>query len=447
MTVNTTYTVAYYSIVISLSTIKALLARLNTICIMSRSALSRQEGNVKDREHRAEEIFRGACDEGRSRNAPPIWSSDDTFNLHPMLLRNMVQSQYFQQSCEKFKNWNAVIDEIYYQVKSLQPFQVSTTPSTAFCLLLRLMTMRMTVHQLDLTLNHADSPYIRGIGFLYVRYCCLPDQVYDLIQPYFFDEEELTVAIKGAKGTVQQTMGEFVRNLFSSREYHGTTLPRYPLQIERHLSVKILQADKVAERANRHFKNQQHMRVFQTLGSKVMGLYEDAENPLQWYHCVVDRVLQTSDTGVPYNHPRFVVTFTEYGNTETVLLGELDVVDGKWRDDRFGAAVDDRALYQEVQRRERDRVTADRNWARQPPTTKSNLAQQSSHRRVYDEAPRHYSYPHDRRHHRDEKAPERAHMAAPERAHAAAPERPVKRSAEEEAAIADKKRRLMAKYG
>ena len=407
---------------------------------MSRSALSRQAGNVKDRELRAEELFREACEEGRARtNTLPLWgSNDDTFHLHPMLLRNLVQSPYFQRCCENLQNWNAVIDEIYYKVEYLEPFQVSTTPSTAFCLLLRLMTMRLTSHQLDLTLNHADSPYIRGIGFLYLRYCGLPEQVEAQIRPFLFDEQDLVVATSGKAGQIRQTMGEFVRNLFRSRDFYGTTLPRYPMQIERQLAVVILQADKVAERAKRHVKNQQHMRIFTTLGSKVMALYQDDENPLQWYRAVVDRVITNSpEDGTRLVHPKFVVTFTEYGNTETVLLGEMDVLDGSWKHDRFTAAQDEASLLDEVQRRERDKATADKNWARRPPTTKHSLAQHSTHlqRSVQDEIPQRPP-----KFYMDEKAKDSRHDEPAEAS------RPAKRSAQEEAAIAAKKRQLLAKY-
>jgi pre-mRNA-splicing factor 38B len=402
---------------------------------MSRSALSRQAGSVKDRELRADELFQDACAEGRSRSSTiPLWGTDDSFHLHPMLLRNLIQSAYFQKCCENLQNWNAVIDEIYYQVKSLQPFQVSTTPSTAFCLLLRLMTMRMTSHQLDLTLNHADSPYIRGIGFLYVRYCVKPEQVLSLIQPFFHDEQELIVATGGKNGTTQQAMGEFVRTLFSSRDYYGTTLPRYPLLVERNLSVKILQADKVAKRALLHVKNQYNMRIFQTLGSAVMALYEDEENPLQWYPAVIDRVITTSpDDGSRLNLPKFIVTFTEYGNTETVMLGELDILDGSWKQDRFSAvAADDKALYDEVRQRERDRATATKHWAPRPSAALQTLAQQPSRiqKEIFKPAPNHC---------KQESFDRRREEAAPST-------RPVKRSAEQEAAIAAKKRQLMNKY-
>lgn len=67
------------------------------------------------------------------------------------------------------------------------------------------------------------------------------------------------------------------------------------------------------------------MEYFQRLGSKVQALYGDEENPVTWYDAVVDRVLFKDDNGVEFYRPKFVVTFTEYGNTETVTIGEMDM--------------------------------------------------------------------------------------------------------------------------
>ena len=94
---------------------------------MSRAALWRQEENVKERQRQAEESFHLAIEEGRSRNRAagvlPLVGPDDTFNLNPMLLHNISVSPYFYQKCYgKIKDWNALVDEIYYEVKHLEPW-------------------------------------------------------------------------------------------------------------------------------------------------------------------------------------------------------------------------------------------------------------------------------------------------------------------------------------
>mmetsp|Transcript_19859 Transcript_19859/g.43322 ORF Transcript_19859/g.43322 Transcript_19859/m.43322 type:complete len:102 (+) Transcript_19859:100-405(+) len=92
---------------------------------MSRAALWRQEANVKERQRQAEETFRLAIDEGRSapaRGQLRLHGPDDSFNLNPMLLHNISVSPYFQKCYNKLKDWNALVDEIYYEVKHMEPW-------------------------------------------------------------------------------------------------------------------------------------------------------------------------------------------------------------------------------------------------------------------------------------------------------------------------------------
>lgn len=42
--------------------------------------------------------------------------------------------------------------------------------STAYCLLFKLFTLKLTRKQLKGLLEHPDSPYIRALGFMYIRY-------------------------------------------------------------------------------------------------------------------------------------------------------------------------------------------------------------------------------------------------------------------------------------
>ena len=45
--------------------------------------------------------------------------------------------------------------------------------STAYCILFKLFTLRLTRKQVTGLINHCDSPYIRGLGFMYIRYYCM----------------------------------------------------------------------------------------------------------------------------------------------------------------------------------------------------------------------------------------------------------------------------------
>ncbi len=187
---------------------------------------------------------------------------------------------------------------------------------------------------MKLLLDHVDSPYIRAIGFLYLRYAGEPTSIWKWIEPYLNDDEPITLTATSNKQKGNQksnksgTIGGLVRKLWSERDFHGTMLPRLPIQVERDLQVKLLFAEKIQERAQKHLANYKTMAHFKTLGSRVMALYGDEENPITWYEGVVDKVL-LREQGRDLSFPKFVVTFPEYGNTETVTLGEMEMMGAK----------------------------------------------------------------------------------------------------------------------
>jgi len=177
---------------------------------------------------------------------------------------------------------------------------------------------------MSLMLDHIDSPYIRCIGFLYLRYAVDPNIVWSWMEPYLYDEEPVQIAANPAKPEI--TVGEYVRQLLTEMDYYGTLLPRLPVQIERDIKVSLLQAEQIEDRAKSNLRDASKMDHFRRVGSSARALYGDEENPVTWYDCVVDRVLTHDDaTGEPLARPKFVVTFPEYGNTETVSVGEIDL--------------------------------------------------------------------------------------------------------------------------
>ncbi|KAG0730333.1 Pre-mRNA-splicing factor 38B [Chionoecetes opilio] len=109
-------------------------------------------------------------------------------NLNPLILTNIQSSQYFKVNLYQLKTYHEVIDEIYYNVTHLEPWEKGSRKtsgqtgmcggvrgvgaggivSTAFCILYKLYTLRLSRKQVLGLLNHADSPYIRGLGFMYV---------------------------------------------------------------------------------------------------------------------------------------------------------------------------------------------------------------------------------------------------------------------------------------
>jgi PRP38 family. len=177
---------------------------------------------------------------------------------------------------------------------------------------------------MKLMLDHVDSPYIRCVGFLYLRYAADPGIVWKSFQPYLYDREPVKI---GANiNSKESTVGEFVRGLLTDLDFYGTRLPRLPVGIEREIKVKLLQEEEIEQRADKHFNDSKVMEYFQKIGCRVQAMYGDEENEVAWYDAVVDRVIRKDDeTGVQFHRPKFIVTFPEYGNTEVVSLGEMDM--------------------------------------------------------------------------------------------------------------------------
>ena len=65
--------------------------------------------------------------------------------------------------------------------------------SSAYCLLFKLGTMKLTVKQVNGLINHTDSPYIRGLGFMYIRYSQPPQDLWSWFEGYLQDEEVMKV--------------------------------------------------------------------------------------------------------------------------------------------------------------------------------------------------------------------------------------------------------------
>ena len=92
---------------------------------MSRSALWRQEAGVKERQMLSQDVFAMAVEEGRNvrtKGMIPLYGPDDSFHIHPLLLQSIVKSPYFVKCCRDINDWNALVDEIYYEVKHVEPW-------------------------------------------------------------------------------------------------------------------------------------------------------------------------------------------------------------------------------------------------------------------------------------------------------------------------------------
>ncbi|KAG2184727.1 hypothetical protein INT43_000640 [Umbelopsis isabellina] len=174
-------------------------------------------------------------------NKLETWGNETNMNMNPIIYQNILASPYFKSLYDK-KTYHEIVDEIYNEVYTLGPFMKGTAASTAFCLLFKLWTQRLTVKQVEGLIDHGDSPYIRGVGFLYLRYVCAPKELWDWLGPYIDDDEEITIV--GGPKPVNSTIGKLCRLLLTDIKYYGTMLPRIPVPIARDIEKKMADYDR-----------------------------------------------------------------------------------------------------------------------------------------------------------------------------------------------------------
>lgn len=194
----------------------------------------------------------------KQNNALPLWGNESTMNLNPLILANIQGSSYFKVSLFKLKTYHEVVDEIYYQVKHLEPWERGSRKtsgqtgmcggvrgvgaggivSTAFCLLYKLYTLRLTRKQVNGLLTHGDSPYIRALGFMYLRFTQPPADLYDWYEDYLLDEEEIDVKAGGGQ---TMTIGQMVRQWLTKLDWFSTLFPRIPVPIQKQIESKLAQ--------------------------------------------------------------------------------------------------------------------------------------------------------------------------------------------------------------
>ncbi|XP_065365029.1 pre-mRNA-splicing factor 38B [Calliphora vicina] len=195
---------------------------------------------------------------GKQHNTLPLWGNESTMNLNPLILANIQSSSYFKVHLFKLKTYHEVVDEIYYQVKHMEPWERGSRKtsgqtgmcggvrgvgaggivSTAYCLLYKLYTLRLTRKQVNGLINHTDSPYIRALGFMYLRYTQPPADLYDWYEDYLQDEEEIDVKAGGGQ-TI--SMGQMVYQFLTKLDWFSTLFPRIPVPIQKQIEKKIEQ--------------------------------------------------------------------------------------------------------------------------------------------------------------------------------------------------------------
>eukprot|EP00793_Prasinoderma_coloniale_P004403 PRCOL_00000163-RA len=159
-----------------------------------------------------------------------VYGNVSTLNMEGVLSQNVQASDYMRQ-LRNVETFDELVDEVYNEVSHVEPWMGGNArgPSSAFCLVARFAEMRLNNGQISRLLAHEDSPYIRAVGFLLLRYVCDPKQWWSWFEPYLEDTEEFAPGADGSKTTI----GAFVLDLLLAQYYFDTLLPRVPTLVGR----------------------------------------------------------------------------------------------------------------------------------------------------------------------------------------------------------------------
>ncbi|TKR80119.1 hypothetical protein L596_014245 [Steinernema carpocapsae] len=186
----------------------------------------------------------------KKNNVLPLWGNAETMNLNALVLSNVVQSTYFKNYLSEATGFQQMTEELYYNVTHLEPWERGTRKtqgmtgmcggvrgvgaggvvSTAYCILYKLFTMRLTRKQLVGLINNTTSPFSRGIGFMYIRYTSPPSDLWAWMEPYLDDEEEIDPRSGGGD---KMTVGQMVKTMITKLDWYGTLFPRIPVLFRR----------------------------------------------------------------------------------------------------------------------------------------------------------------------------------------------------------------------
>ena len=153
-------------------------------------------------------------------NKLPMHGNKETFNINNLLFNNVMENEYFR-ALYQLKTYHEVIDEIYRSVQHVEPWQQGTArfPSSAICLLVKFMLMKLSKKQMKGLLETKDCAFVRAIGLLYLRYSAPPTDLWKWYEPFLEDDEEI---YPSADSSLKMTIGSYCIKLLTDMQYFGT---------------------------------------------------------------------------------------------------------------------------------------------------------------------------------------------------------------------------------
>mmetsp|Transcript_22851 Transcript_22851/g.41378 ORF Transcript_22851/g.41378 Transcript_22851/m.41378 type:complete len:723 (-) Transcript_22851:47-2215(-) len=235
-------------------------------------------------------------------------TNTQTFNFNAMLRDQILKSTYFK-SLMNIETFEGLVDELYQFADTAEVYGAGTTtvPTTLFCCLFRFFTIGISYDELQALLNNKDSAYIRCCGFLYIRFGCASEKLWDHLGEYCLDDAEFEPSKSSPSFTI--TIGEYVEALLMDERYYYTALPRIPVATKKKIEEKVAPLLQFRKRAT---ANKRVLDSFRTPGTAISASIAGS-----WYDGTVSVLLESIQSRI------FVRCKIEGGSEESVPLGKV----------------------------------------------------------------------------------------------------------------------------
>lgn len=200
-----------------------------------------------------------------------------TFNCSPLLKERVVNSSFYK-SLFAIEDVETLIKEIReFATDTIDVYKTSVEPSCFMCCVYRLFTLSISDDRLKDVIDNEESVIARCVGLLYIRYVVPPEQLWEKLEEFVFDDEELELpevtAGEMERPIMPRTIGEYVEDLLLKDKYFSTPLPRLPAGVKRKLEEGLAPMGQYRKRA------EANQRIF---GSRDPRMLVEVNQGGQW---------------------------------------------------------------------------------------------------------------------------------------------------------------------
>ncbi|BFU23471.1 hypothetical protein EHI8A_146470 [Entamoeba histolytica HM-1:IMSS-B] len=156
----------------------------------------------------------------------PTQGNTRTMNIDSILFTNITHSDYMFKTLGSIHSISDLIDIIINDVHYISPYiqKSSSSPSTAFCVLLRLFQLNPTPDDIRMMSTHSNK-YVRCIAALIIRYSIQFNLLLSYLKPFVDDRAVVNISLHGEKTKQIKCL---VKDLILEPKFEGCILPRIP---------------------------------------------------------------------------------------------------------------------------------------------------------------------------------------------------------------------------